>query len=171
MDNINRSTNAPVIVLLAGILIAVLGFGGYFVVKDIISTNNSSSQTQNTDNNNSDQDNLDPSGGNSGNSGSSDQPVSTDIDATIITAETRGVNFHIEAQTTGVIDGKCDITLVPTDGSQGHHETVALSAVDQNSICMEDISLKGLNPGEHKLTIVVLSTDGRTKTLEQIVKL
>lgn len=173
MDNINRSTNTPIIVLLTAILIAVLGFGGYFLTRDIISLNSGSSQTQNTDNN-SDQGNTDPSSGDSGNSGSggnSDQPVSTDINASITVAETQGVNFHIEAQTSGVIDGKCDVTLVPTDGTQGNHNVVALNLVGQNSVCTEDISLKGLNPGEHKLTIVVLAADGRTKTLEQTIRI
>ena len=190
MDNINKSTNKPIIVLLVVILIAVLGIGGYFIIKDIASSNkdnsSSQSQNQNNDNNNSDQGGSTPSGGDSGDSGnsgdggnsgdsgdggSSDQPVSTDIDASITVAETRGVNFHIEAQTNGVIYGKCDISLVPTDGTQGHHNTVDLAVAGQNSVCTDDVSVKGLNPGEHKLTVVVLSTDGRTKTLEQIIKI
>lgn len=174
MDNINRSTNTPIIVLLTAILIAVLGFGGYFLARDIISINNGSSQTQNTDNNNSGQGNTDPSSGDSGNSGSggsSDQPIIADIDASITIAETQGVNFHIEAQTSGIVDGKCDVTLTPTDGTQGHHDVVDLNVVGQNSVCSEDISLKGLNPGEHRLTIVVLAADGRTKTLAQTLRI
>ena len=174
MDNNMKSANTPVIVLLAMILIAVLGIGGYFLVKDITSPkkDDSSSQTQNNDNNNNNNNNNqnNPTPDNGGN-GNNDQPVSADIDAGITVAEIQGNNFHIELQTNGVIYGQCDISLIPTDGSQGPHSTVSLNADNKISVCTEDFSLKGMNPGEHKLTVMILSTDGRTKTLEQIVRI
>lgn len=168
--------NTPIIALLVILLIAVLGIGGYFIIKDISSGNNdnSSSQSQNTNNKDSGGQSTpsdDNTGGNSGDSGESEQPVISELEAGITYAEKRGVNFYVEVQANDVITGKCDFSLIPTDGGQGHQNSNDLVPQDKISICSDSVSIKGLNPGEHKLTVVIRAADGRTKTLEQIVNI
>ena len=168
--------NTPIIALLVILLIAVLGIGGYFIIKDISSGNNdnSSSQSQNTNNKDSDGQSTpsdDNTGGNSGNSGGSEQPAISELEAGITYAEKRGVNFYVEVQANDVITGRCDFSLIPTDGGQGHQNSNDLAPQNKISICSDSVSIKGLNPGEHKLTVVIRAADGRTKTLEQIVNI
>ena len=171
--------NTPIIALLVILLIAVLGIGGYFIIKDISSGNNdnSSSQSQNTNNKDSggqstpSDDNTGGNSGNSGNSGGSEQPAISELEAGITYAEKRGVNFYVEVQANDVITGKCDFSLIPTDGGQGHQNSNDLAPQNKISICSDSVSIKGLNPGEHKLTVVIRAADGRTKTLEQIVNI
>ena len=83
----------------------------------------------------------------------------------------RGNDFHIEVQVNGQVNGVCDMSIVPTNGGQGHHDTDDLEIENKVSICDEDFSLKGMNPGEHKITVMISTTDGRTKTLEKIVNI
>lgn len=168
--------NTPIIALLVILLIAVLGIGGYFIIKDISSGNNdnSSSQSQNTNNKDSGGQSTpsdDNTGGNSGDSGGSEQPAISELEAGITYAEKRGVNFYVEVQANDVITGKCDFSLIPTDGGQGHQNSNDLAPQNKISICSDSVSIKGLNPGEHKLTVVIRAADGRTKTLEQIVNI
>lgn len=168
--------NTPIIALLVILLIAVLGIGGYFIIKDISSGNNdnSSSQSQNTNNKDSGGQSTpsdDNTGGNSGNSGGSEQSAISELEAGITYAEKRGVNFYVEVQANDAITGRCDFSLIPTDGGQGHQNSNDLAPQDKISICSDSVSIKGLNPGEHKLTVVIRAADGRIKTLEQIVNI
>ncbi|MBR3233339.1 hypothetical protein IKG12_00545 [Candidatus Saccharibacteria bacterium] len=168
--------NTSIIALLVILLIAVLGIGGYFIIKDISSGNNdnSSSQSQNTNNKDSGGQSTpsdDNTGGNSGDSGGSEQPAISELEAGITYAEKRGVNFYVEVQANDVITGRCDFSLIPTDGGQGHQNSNDLAPQNKISICSDSVSIKGLNPGEHKLTVVIRAADGRTKTLEQIVNI
>ena len=172
MSSNEKSTNTPVIVLLVVLIVAVLGIGGYFIIKDITGGNNNNNSSS------SSQSNTTPSGDNGGSSSggsssdsSSDQPVSTDIEAGITYAERRSANFHVEVQTNGALAGTCEFTLTPVNGGSVHHANGALVEQNKVSICSDDVSIKGLNPGDHKLTVVVRAADGRTKTLEQIVNI
>ncbi len=173
MSSNEKSTNTPVIVLLVVLIVAVLGIGGYFIIKDITGGNDNNSSSSS-----SSQSSTTPSGNNGGSSSggsssgsSSDQPVSTDIDAGITIAERRSANFHIEVQTNGALAGTCEFTLTPVNSGSVHHADGALVEQNKISVCSDDVSIKGLNPGDHKLTVVVRATDGRAKTLEQIVNI
>ena len=173
MSSNEKSTNTPVIVLLVVLIVAVLGIGGYFIIKDITGSNDNSSSSSS-----SSQSSTTPSGDNGGSSSggsssgsSSDQPVSTDIEAGITFAERRSANFHVEVQTNGALAGTCEFTLTPVNGGSVHHADGALVEQNKVSICSDDVSIKGLNPGDHKLTVVVRAADGRTKTLEQVVNI
>ncbi|MBQ3325618.1 hypothetical protein IJG79_00495 [Candidatus Saccharibacteria bacterium] len=171
MSKEGKSTNTAIIVLLVILIVAVLGVGGYFIVKDITgnnSNNNGSSQTSSKQSADSGE-NDNGSSSNSDDGGS--ETTNNDIEAGITYAEVRGNDYFIELQTNGVVEGKCEISLVPTNGGQGHHDTTDLVAANKVSLCSEDFSLKGLNPGEHKITAVIRAKDGRTKTLEKIVKI
>lgn len=172
MSSNEKSTNTPVIVLLVVLIVAVLGIGGYFIIKDITGgndNNNSSSSSQSSTTSSGDNGGS-SSGGTSGGS-SSDQPVNTDIDAGITVAERRSANFHVEVQTNGALAGTCEFTLTPVNGGSVHHADGALVEQNKISVCSDDVSIKGLNPGDHKLTVVVRAADGRTKTLEQVVNI
>ena len=172
MSSNEKSTNTPVIVLLVVLIVAVLGIGGYFIIKDITGSNdnnNSSSSSQSSTTPSGD--NGGSSSGGSSSGSSSDQPVSTDIEAGITFAERRSANFHVEVQTNGALAGTCEFTLTPVNGGSVHHADGALVEQNKVSICSDDVSIKGLNPGDHKLTVVVRAADGRTKTLEQVVNI
>ena len=172
MSSNEKSTNTPVIVLLVVLIVAVLGIGGYFIIKDITGgndNNNSSSSSQSSTTPSGD--NGGSSSGESSSGSSSDQPVSTDIEAGITFAERRSANFHVEVQTNGALAGTCEFTLTPVNGGSVHHADGALVEQNKVSICSDDVSIKGLNPGDHKLTVVVRAADGRTKTLEQVVNI
>ena len=174
MGSNEKSTNTPVIVLLVVLIVAVLGIGGYFIIKDITggndNNNSSSSSSSQSSTTPSGDDSGSSSGGASGGS-SSDQPVSTDIDAGITVAERRSANFHVEVQTNGALAGTCEFTLTPVNGGSVHHADGALVEQNKISVCSDDVSIKGLNPGDHKLTVVIRAADGRTKTLEQVVNI
>ena len=166
-----KSTNNVIIGLLIVLIVAVLCVGGYFVIKDITKNQDAeSSQNKNSDTNDSNKNNSQDD--------TSDvtltpepAPAEDEIEAAIIYSEVRGNDYYIEAQTNGAISGTCEISMVPTNGGQGHHETDDLDVQNKVSTCDEDFSLKGLNRGEHKITVVIRAYDGRTKTLEQIVNL
>lgn len=173
MSSNEKSTNTPVIVLLVVLIVAVLGIGGYFIIKDITGSNdnNSSSSSSSQSSTTPSGDNGGSSSGGSSSGSSSDQPVSTDIEAGITFAERRSANFHVEVQTNGALAGTCEFTLTPVNGGSVHHADGALVEQNKISVCSDDVSIKGLNPGDHKLTVVVRAADGRTKTLEQIVNI
>ena len=173
MSSNEKPTNTPVIVLLVVLIVAVLGIGGYFIIKDITggNDNNSSSSSSSQSSTTPSGDNGGSSSGGSSSGSSSDQPASTDIDAGISIAERRSANFHVEVQTNGALAGTCEFTLTPVNGGSVHHADGALVEQNKISICSDDVSIKGLNPGDHKLTVVVRAADGRTKTLEQIVNI
>ena len=173
MSSNEKSTNTPVIVLLVVLIVAVLGIGGYFIIKDITGSNdnNSSSSSSSQSSTTPSGDNGGSSSGESSSGSSSDQPVSTDIEAGITFAERRSANFHVEVQTNGALAGTCEFTLTPVNGGSVHHADGALVEQNKVSICSDDVSIKGLNPGDHKLTVVVRAADGRTKTLEQVVNI
>lgn len=173
MSSNEKSTNTPVIVLLVVLIVAVLGIGGYFIIKDITGSNdnNSSSSSSSQSSTTPSGDNGGSSSGGSSSGSSSDQPVSTDIEAGITFAERRSANFHVEVQTNGALAGTCEFTLTPVNGGSVHHADGALVEQNKVSICSDDVSIKGLNPGDHKLTVVVRAADGRTKTLEQVVNI
>ena len=169
--NKNKSSNKVIIGLLIALIAAVLCVGGYFIIKDITKNQDAeSSQNKNSDTNDSNKNNSQDD--------TSDvtptpepAPAEDEIEAAIIYSEIRGNDYYIEAQTNGAISGTCEISMVPTNGGQGHHETDDLDVQNKVSTCDEDFSLKGLNRGEHKITVVSRAYDGRTKTLEQIVNL
>lgn len=175
----NKQSNNKVVIALLVVLIVMVGFvGGYFIVKDITKGNddsdkNGTSQQTNGGQSQSGSSDSGDSGNTSGGGSSTPtpEPAQDEIVAGITYAEKRSNDFYIEAQVDGQVNGKCDISIVPTDGSQGHHETEELEISNKISVCSESFSLKGMNPGEHKVTVVINSTDGRTKTLEQIVNL
>ena len=172
----NKSSNKVVITLLAVLILAVVCVGGYFIIKDI------SKKHDDNDENGTSQTTDDKDRGDSGQSqgGSSDddtsgsstptpEPTQEGIDALITHAEVRGNDYYIEAQVNEQVNGACDISLMPTNGGQGHHGDDDLEIENGVSTCDEDFSLKGMNPGEHKITVIISTADGRTKTLEQIV--
>ena len=168
----NKSSNKVIIGLLIALIVAVLCVGGYFVIKDITKNQDAESSQNNYSSSN------DSNKNNSQSDDTSDvtptpepAPAEDEIEAAIIYSEVRGNDYYIEAQTNGAISGTCEISMVPTNGGQGHHETDDLDVQNKVSTCDEDFSLKGLNRGEHKITVVIRAYDGRTKTLEQIVNL
>lgn len=173
MSSNEKPTNTPVIVLLVVLIVAVLGIGGYFIIKDITGSNdnNSSSSSSSQSSTTPSGDNGGSSSGGSSSGSSSDQPVSTDIEAGITYAERRSANFHVEVQTNGALAGTCEFTLTPVNGGSVRHADGALVEQNKVSICSDDVSIKGLNPGDHKLTVIVRAADGRTKTLEQVVNI
>lgn len=172
----NKSSNRVVITLLAVLIMAVVCVGGYFIIKDINKDHddddkNGTSQTSDDkDKGGSDQSQGGSSGDDApGSSTPTSKPTQEEIEAEITHAEVRSNNYYIEAQVNGQVTGTCDISIVPTSGGQGHHGDDDLEIENGVSTCDEDFSLKGMNPGEHKITVVINTTDGRTKTLEQIV--
>ncbi|MBR2600879.1 hypothetical protein IKE07_01965 [Candidatus Saccharibacteria bacterium] len=174
MSSNEKSTNTPVIVLLVVLIVAVLGIGGYFIIKDITGGNDNNNSSSSSSSQSSTTPSGDNGGSNSGESSSdssSDQPVSTDIEAGITYAERRSANFHVEVQTNGALAGTCEFTLTPVNGGSVHRADGALVEQNKVSICSDDVSIKGLNPGDHKLTVIVRAADGRTKTLEQVVNI
>ena len=181
--NKTNNKNTPVIILLAVLVAAVLGVGGYFVVKDMNSKkSDESSQTGGKTDGKGDGGSADggssvtptPSGGSSdvSPSGSSDIPSTPEeIEAGITYAEIRGNDFYVEVQANGQVPGTCEISVLPTNGGQGHHDTDDLEVKNKVSICDEDFSLKGMNKGEHLVKVIIRATDGRTKTLEKTVNI
>ena len=169
----NNNSNNKIIIALLGVLIAaILIVGGYFIIKDLNKDKDDdhddipdTSQTTDKDSDQNDKDQPD--------SGSTVEPATPSapegIEASITHAEVRGNDYYIEAQTSGIVYGTCDISIMPTNGGQGHHETDDLEPVGNASTCDEDFSLKGMNPGEHKVTVIIYSSDGRSTTLEKIV--
>ena len=168
--NKNNSNSKIIISLLAVLIIAVLGVGGYFVVKDATKKQEPES-SQNSTNNSSSNQNSSSGSSTSNNATPTPEPAQEEIEAGITYAEIRGNDFYIEAQVNGAPSGTCEISLVPTNGGQGHHETDNLEIENKISVCDEDFSLKGLNRGEHKITVIIRTTDGREKTLEKIVNI
>ena len=169
MEKKNNS-NTLIIVLLSVLIVAVLGVGGYFIIKDVTDRNDNSdshsSQVQPTEKKESEKQDesqkVVPAD-------DKKEEVSNEIEAGITYAEIRGNDFYVEVQVNGQVTGKCDISVMPTNGSQGHQDDDDLEIRNKVSICDEDFSLKGMNPGEHKVTVIIRADDGRTKTLEKIV--
>ena len=100
-----------------------------------------------------------------------DSGASNELEAGITYTEIRGNDYYVEVQVNGQVTGKCDISVLPTDGGQGPQDDDDLEIRNKVSICDEDFSLKGMNKGEHKVTVVIHANDGRTKTLEKIVNI
>ena len=174
----NKSNNKVVIALLAVLIIAVGCVGGYFIIKDInkghegSDANNTSQTSDSKDKTDSDKSQGGSSSGDAAGSNTPAlEPAQEEIEAGITYAEVRGNDYYIEVQVNGQVNGVCDMSIVPTDGGQGHHGTDDLEIENKVSICDEDFSLKGMNPGEHKITLMISTTDGRTKTLEKIVNI
>lgn len=166
----NKSNNKLVITLLAVLIVAVLGVGGYFIVKDLNNKNNSNNSSEsNSSQNASQQESSSKSTTPEVNGGQTTD--SEEIEAGITYAEIRGQDFYIEAQINGQVTGTCDIYLTPVDGVQGQYDDDEIEIRNKVSICEEDFSLKGTNPGEHIVRVVIKATDGRTKTLEKTVNL
>ena len=179
MDN-NNSSNKVIVALLSVLVAAVVCIGGYFIIRDINGNHgdDKSSTSQGSGNNDKGSSSQSQSGSSSSSSSSSDtsgsstptpQPVENEIAAGITYAEVRGNDYYIEVQADGQINGTCDIVMVPTNGGQGPHGTDDLEISNKVSICNEEFSLKGMNPGEHKITVTIKAVDGRTKVIEKIV--
>lgn len=177
----NKTSNKVIIALLAVLIAAVVCVGGYFIIKDINKDHdddkdNTSQTTDDKDKSDSGQSQGGTSdGGASGDTSGSNTPIpepdQDEIEAGITYTEVRGNDYFIEVQVNGQVNGSCDISIVPTSGGQGHHETDELEVMNKISVCNEDFSLKGMNPGEHKITVIINAADGRTKTLEKIVNI
>ncbi|MBR2726071.1 hypothetical protein IKE87_02285 [Candidatus Saccharibacteria bacterium] len=174
MSRMKGNTDNRIVITMLGVLIAiVLCVGGYFVIKDMNKNNSNNGGTSQTTGGggNSGQAQGGSSSDSSGSNTPAPAPAPEELEAGITFAEVRSNNYHVEAQVNGQVNGNCDITVVPTSGGEGPHETDDLEISNKVSICSEDFSLKGMNPGEHKVTVVITATDGRTKTLEQIVNI
>ena len=172
MEKKNNS-NTLIIVLLSVLIVAVLVVGGYFIIKDLSHKNdnsgNQSSQSQSVEKAKDEGSEKQDDGQKIAPAEENDDTVSNEIEAGITYAEVRGNDFYVEVQVNGQVTGKCDISVMPTNGTQGHQDDDDLEIRNKVSICDEDFSLKGMNPGEHKVTVVIRADDGRTKTLEKIV--
>ena len=186
----NRTSNKPVIILLVVLILAVLGVGGYFIIKDVTKKNDEtqqeekkeeketetgektegSSTTSTGSSASSSSDSSSNSSNDNGNSSTSTSDSSEPLEAGIY-HEATGNNYLVQAQINGQVSGACDISIVPTDGSQGQSATADIEIANKVSLCETNFSLKGLNPGEHKITVVIRAADGRTKTLEEVVEL
>ena len=172
----NKSTNKVIVALLSVLIVVVLCVGGFFIIKEIRDDHDdddkkgSSQTTDDKSKSDSGQSQGGSTGGNA-DSGSTPtpEPAQDALDAGITYAEVRGNDYYIEVQVNGQVSGRCDISIVPTSGGQGHHGDDDLEIKNKVSICDEDFSLKGMNPGEHKITVLINTYDGRSKTLEQIV--
>lgn len=171
----NKTSNKVIIALLVVLIAAVVCVGGYFIIKDI-----NKDHDDDKDNTSQTTDDKDNSGQSQGSSSGSDtsggstpapEPAQDELEAGITYTEVRGNDYFIEVQVNGQVNGSCDISIVPTSGGQGHHETDELEVMNKISVCNEDFSLKGMNPGEHKITVIINAADGRTKTLEKIVNI
>ncbi len=167
----NKSSNKVIIGLLIALIVAVLCVGGYFVIKDIVKNQDNESSQNDSSSDDSDKNNSQGDDTSDVTPAPEPAPAQDEIEAGITYSEIRGNDYYIEVQTNGAISGTCEISLMPTDGGQGHHETDDLDVQNKVSICDEDFSLKGLNRGEHKITVVIRANDGRVKTLEKIVNL
>ena len=171
----NKSNNKVIIALLAVLIIAVVCVGGYFIIKDI--NKGRDDDKDNTSQTTDDKKKSDSGtsqggssgGGEDGGSTPTPEPAQDELEAGITYAERRGNDYYIEVQVNGQVNGRCDISIVPTSGGEGHHGDDDLEIQNKVSICDEDFSLKGMNPGEHKITVFINAADGRTKTLEKIV--
>ena len=185
-NNQTNKSNKAIIALLSVLIIMVTFVGGYFIIKDITKSNDDSDKNSTSQQTNDSKDKNSSGQSQSGSSDSSDDSSSTasggsstptsdptqeEIEADITYAEVRSNNYYIEAQINGQINGTCEISVIPTNGSQGHHETEEIEISNKVSICNESFSLKGMNPGEHKVTVIIDSADGRTKTIEKIVNI
>lgn len=166
------NSNTLIVVLLSVLIVAVLAVGGYFIIKDIRNkdddSDNHSSQVEPAEKKESEKQDDDQK---IAPAEESDDAVSNEIEAGITYAEVRGNDFYVEVQVNGQVTGRCDISVMPTNGTQGHQDDDDLEIRNKVSICDEDFSLKGMNPGEHKVTVVIRADDGRTKTLEKIVNI
>ena len=169
MDTGNKSNNKVIIVLLSVLIVAVLGIGGFFIVKSL---NNNNQKTNESSTNTSTSENTQkPSNNSTTPTNTTTDDSASPIEAGFTYTEVRNNNYYIEVQTNGAITGTCDISIVPTNGTEGHHDTDDLEVYNKVSLCSEDFSLKGMNPGEHKITVIIRATDGRTATLEKIVNI
>ena len=172
MDTGNKSNNNKVIIVLLSVLIvAVLGIGGFFIVRTLTSDNNQNTSESSTSNSTSSNTQQPTNNSSTPTNNSAPSETTEPIEAGFTYTEVRGNDYYIEVQTNGAIAGTCDISLVPTNGTNGHHDTDDLEMSNKVSTCSEDFSLKGMNPGEHKITVVIRATDGRTTTLEKIVNI
>ena len=133
-----KNNNTPVIVLLVILIAAVLGVGGYFIAKDIISNNSPSqnqSQTTNSQNAESNTAPNNPTNITPAENGASSEATSA-IEAGITYAEKRGNEFYVEVQTNGVVAGECVISLTPTsDPTLARTETDDLEPFNKVSLC------------------------------------
>ncbi|MBR3232876.1 hypothetical protein IKF74_01120 [Candidatus Saccharibacteria bacterium] len=172
----DKSNNKMVVALLAVLIVAVLGVGGYFVVKDLNSKkSDDSSQEQGGKDDKKDSGQDDPTPTPDPEPTPTPDPEPTpapsEIEAGITYSEIRSNDFYVEVQVSGQVAGTCDISVTPTSGGQGHHDTDDLEIQNKVSLCNESFSLKGMNKGEHLVKVIIYATDGRTKTLEKTVNI
>ena len=154
-------TSKMIVALLAVLVLAVLGVGGYFIVKDLNHKNKVAETSQDSADKKK---GLEPTKDDTAASAKEDE-----IEAGITYAEIRGQEFYVEVQVNGQVEGICEISLTPTDGSQGSIETDDLEIANKVTLCNEGFSLKSLNPGLHQVKVDIRANDGRTLTLEKIV--
>ena len=144
------NSNTLIVALLGVLIVAVVGVGGYFIARDVISRNDTqSSQPSHADSGGGTEKKNDESKQTTPDNSASEEAVVDEIEAGITYAEVRGNDFYVEVQVNGQVTGRCDISVMPTNGTQGHQDDDDLEIRNKVSICDEDFSLKGMNPGEH----------------------
>lgn len=87
----------------------------------------------------------------------------------IIAAERRENEYYVQAQTNGTFDGTCKFTVTSSDDELGLEQSARLEPADRVSACESFFPLKGLNPGEHELTVLVTAKDGSTRSAKMTV--
>lgn len=157
----DKPNGKMIVALLAVLVLAVLGVGGYFIVKDLNNKNKAAETSQDAAEKKK---GLEPTKDDTETSAKEEE-----IEAGITYAEIRGQEFYVEVQVNGQVEGTCEFSLIPADGSQGSTRTDDLEIANKVTLCDEDFPLKGLNPGVHTVKAVVQAKDGRSLTLEKTV--
>lgn len=92
-----------------------------------------------------------------------------ELDVEIIAAERRDDDYYVQAETNGTFEGTCKFAILSPDDERGAEQSAKLEPADRVSACESSFSLKGLNPGEHNLTVLVTAKDGSTKSVSKKV--
>lgn len=165
----SKNKNTPVIILLVVLIIAVIGVGAYFIIKDATKDNSQNSQTTST----TTQTNTKTTPNNTNNTPTENTNTTTpsEIEAGITYTEVRGNDYYVEAQTNGAISGTCEISLIPSAGGTTYSDTDELDVQNKVSTCDEDFDLKKLSSGTYTVRIIINAHDGRTTTLEKSVNI
>jgi hypothetical protein len=94
-----------------------------------------------------------------------------ELDAEIIATERRGNDYYVQVQTNGTFEGTCKFTITSSDDERGMEQSAKLEPADRVSACESSFPLKGMNPGEHDVTVLVTARDGSTKSVLKTVNI
>ena len=94
-----------------------------------------------------------------------------ELDAEIVAAERRDNDYYVQVQTNGTFEGVCEFTIASLGDEQSLEHSTKLEPADRVSACESSFPLRGLNPGEHNVTVLVTAKNGSTKTVSKVVEI